>query len=107
MRVPLPVQVSDRTDLDQAMAVMIEATRRHPRVLRDPAPKVLIKQFADSGIDLELGVWIEDPQEGTGKLASDIHLDMSRTFMPHGIGIPYPQREVRMLGPAATGSRSL
>jgi small-conductance mechanosensitive channel len=101
VRVPLPVQVSYRTDLDQATAVMIEATRHHRRVLRDPAPRVLIKQFADSGIDLELGVWIEDPQEGTGNLVSDIYLDMWRAFRQHGIEIPYPQREVRMLGPEA------
>ncbi len=97
VRVPLPVQVSYRTDLDQATAVMIEAARRHPRVLRDPAPKVLIKQFADSGIDLELGVWIEDPHEGTGNLVSDIYLDVWRAFRQHGIEIPYPQREVRVL----------
>ena len=102
VRVPLPLQVGYQTDLDQARKVMVEAAQRQARVLRDPAPGVVIKRFADSGIDLELGVWIEDPQEGSGGLVSDIYFDIWRAFKQHGIEIPYPQREVRMLGPDGT-----
>ena len=56
VRVAVTVQVSYRSDLDAAMRIMEETARRHPRALRDPAPKAVIKEFADSGIKLELGV---------------------------------------------------
>jgi len=102
VRVPVQLQVGYRTDLDLAARIMEDAARRHPRVLRDPAPTMLVKQFAESGIDLELGVWIEDPQEGQSSLRSDLYREIWRDFQKHGIEIPYPQREVRVLGGAAT-----
>ncbi|MBL8408536.1 MAG: mechanosensitive ion channel protein MscS, partial [Candidatus Accumulibacter sp.] len=54
--------------------------------------------FADSGINLELGFWIADPQEGTGGVRSAINLMIWNSFREHGIEIPFPQREVRLLG---------
>lgn len=105
--VVVPLQVSYRSDLEAAMRIMVEAARRHPRALRDPAPKVLVKQFGDSGINLELGVWIEDPLEGQGSLRSDLYREIRREFQAQGIEIPYPQREVRVLGNARVESRPL
>lgn len=54
-------------------------------------------RFAESGLDLELGFWIADPQEGSLNVQSDINLEIWRGFRHAGIGIPYPQREVRLL----------
>jgi small-conductance mechanosensitive channel len=67
MRIALPVQVAYDSDLERAMAIMVAAAQAQPRVLADPAPAVLLKDFADSGINLELGVWIADPGNGTGR----------------------------------------
>lgn len=97
VRIPLAVQVSYRSDLDAAIEIMEQATQRQPRVLRDPVPKVIIKHLGENGIDLELGVWIEDPQEGTGNLCSDLYYDIWREFTRRGVEVPYPQREVRVL----------
>jgi small-conductance mechanosensitive channel len=69
MRIALPVQVAYDSDLERAMAIMVAAAQAQPRVLADPAPAVFLKEFADSGINLELGVWIADPGNGTGRCA--------------------------------------
>lgn len=53
--------------------------------------------FADSGIDLELGFWIEDPENGTQNVRSDICVEILREFRSRGIEIPFPQREVTLL----------
>jgi small-conductance mechanosensitive channel len=98
VRVQVQVQVSYRSDLDTVRRVIEEVARGHPRVLREPAPAVFVKEFADNGIDLELGVWIEDPQAGTANLRSDLNYALWAAFRRHGIEIPYPQREVRVLG---------
>jgi small-conductance mechanosensitive channel len=97
VRVALPVQVAYDSDLDCAMAIMAAAASAQPRVLADPAPAVLLAAFADSGINLELGFWVADPQNGTGQLRSDINLAIWREFKQAGISIPFPQRELRIL----------
>ena len=97
MRIGLPVQVAYDSDLERAMAIMAAAARAQPRVLAEPAPAVFLKEFAESGINLELGVWIADPGNGTGPLRSDINLAIWREFKQAGITIPFPQREIRIL----------
>ncbi|MDR0528953.1 MAG: mechanosensitive ion channel [Zoogloeaceae bacterium] len=100
-RVVACVSVAYSSDLDRVLALLEEIAGAHPRVLADPAPGAQIVRFADSGIDLELGFWINDPENGTGGLRSQIHLEIWRRFRAEGIEIPFPQREVRMLGGAA------
>jgi small-conductance mechanosensitive channel len=100
VRIALPVQVSYATDLEKAMAILVEAARNQPRVMTDPAPGAFVEAFADSGINLQLGFWISDPTEGTLGIRSAINLEIWRRFKEEGIEIPFPQREVRVLNPA-------
>jgi small-conductance mechanosensitive channel len=101
VRIALPVQVSYAADLERAMAILVEAAAAQPRVLIDPAPLALVVAFAESGIDLELGFWIADPQNGTGPVKSAINLAIWKAFKAAGIEIPFPQREVRLVGGSA------
>jgi small-conductance mechanosensitive channel len=97
VRIALQVQVSYDSDLERAMAIMVAAATAQARVLPAPAPGVLLMNFADSGINLELGFWVADPEKGTGQLRSDINLAIWREFRQSGIAIPFPQREIRIL----------
>jgi small-conductance mechanosensitive channel len=97
VRIEVPIQVSYQSDVELALKVMEEAAREHPRVLADPAPMAVLKSFADSGIDLELYVWILDPEAGKGNLRSDINRALWKRFAEQGIAIPFPQREIRIL----------
>ncbi len=99
VRLAAPVQVGYSSDLELAMKIMVDAASHQKRVLADPEPQVYLKEFADSGINLELGFWISDLEEGRLGLISDINLEIWREFKKHGIEIPFPQREVRLLGP--------
>ena len=74
-------------------------------MLKHPEPKVLIAAFADNGINLELGVWVKDPEEGRTNLRSDIYHAAWREFQAQGIEIPYPQREVRLLANGAAAAQ--
>ncbi|MFZ3036493.1 MAG: mechanosensitive ion channel domain-containing protein [Rugosibacter sp.] len=98
VRVALPVQVGYDSDLELAMRLLAESADAQPRVMKTPAADVFVKEFADSGINLELGFWIADPENGFGKLRSDINLAIWHAFKQNGIQIPYPQREIRILG---------
>jgi small-conductance mechanosensitive channel len=79
------------------MRLMEEAASKHKRVLAEPPSKAFLARFADSGIELELGIWIGDPEKGTLDIRSDLNLAIRRAFQEAGIEIPYPQREVRIL----------
>lgn len=97
IRVGITIQISYQSDLHLAMEIMKQAAENQPRVLADPETKVYLKSFSDNGIDLEMGVWISDPEEGQLNLRSDINLEIWRKFQASGIEIPYPQRDVRII----------
>jgi len=101
IRIVMPVQVSFDGDLELAMRLLKGVVNQHPRVLEEPAVDVQIKGFGENGIDLNLTFWIPDPEEGSAILQSEIYLEVWREFKKHGIVIPYPQREVRMLSTPA------
>lgn len=108
VRLAVKVQVAYRSDVERAMQILAGIAAAHPRVLRDPPPQAYLVAFADSGIDLELGFWIGDPQEGTLGVRSELNLEILRAFRREGIEIPFPQREIRLLGQttaAAAGGR--
>jgi len=96
------VQISYDSDLDLALRLMVELALEQPRVLRVPSPPAAsVTRLADSGIELELGVWIGDPEKGAGDLRSALNRGVWKAFRDHGIRIPSPQREVRLLGGSA------
>ncbi|HEY0843599.1 mechanosensitive ion channel family protein [Methylotenera sp.] len=97
-RVQVAVQVGYESDLELVLQLLIKAAEDHPRVLVTPAPGSVVTGFAESGIDVRLTVWIHDAEEGTSSLQSDLFMAIWRLFKAHDISIPYPQREVRVLG---------
>ncbi len=98
VRLAVRVQVAYRTDVAEALRILTEVALRHPRVVRDPEPTAQVVQLADSGVDVELGFWIEDPERGSQNVRSDVSVALLAELKARGIEIPYPQREVRLLG---------
>lgn len=96
VRVRIRVQISYDDDPELAMSLMQEAARSSPRVLAEPPPAARLIEFADSGIVLELRVWIDDPEAGVGGVRSTINLAIWRAFKQAGITIPYPQRDIHI-----------
>jgi small-conductance mechanosensitive channel len=100
-RVLMPVQVSYEGDLELAMATMLQVAQQHPRVLQTPAPEVQVKGFGDNGINLQLAIWIPDPEEGSAGLQSSLYVSLWREFKAKGISLPYPQRDIRIVSQPA------
>lgn len=93
-RIKVRVQVPTDTDLEHALAVMVDAASTPPRVLRDPAPRALILDFTYGRAELELRFWIRDPQNGVRNVSSEIRLEIWRSFRAAGISISAPQHDV-------------
>ena len=103
-RAAVQVGIDYGSDVERAMALMVEAATAQPRVLKDPPPLAFLVAFADSAITLEVGFWIEDPLNGTLGLRSDVNLAILRTFREHGIEIPFPQRVLKIEGDASAAA---
>jgi len=96
------VSVSYESDVEKACAILLEAAKRQSRVIAQPPSAARIKSLADSGIELELTVWIQDPPLGEAELKSLLLLDVLKSFKAAGIEIPYPRRDVRMIATPET-----
>lgn len=96
VRLKIPASISYDNDPEQAMALMEEAARGHSRVLVDPVPAARLMAFGDSGIELELRIWIQDPEAGLANVRSDLNLAIWHAFKHAGIVIPYPQRDLHI-----------
>jgi small-conductance mechanosensitive channel len=92
------VQVAYTSDVEQAMALLVQAAQGVPRVLQEPAPTAFLASFGSDGINLELGFWIEDAATGTSGVRSAVNRNIWRLFSEHEISIPFAQREVRIVG---------
>jgi small-conductance mechanosensitive channel len=100
VRASITILVAYGTDVDQALATMVEVARGHPRVLQEETPPAaMVTRLGDIGIELELGVWIRDPENGVAGLRGDLNRDVWRAFQRAGIGVPVRTVEVRSLLP--------
>jgi small-conductance mechanosensitive channel len=100
--VVVTLSVAYETDLDLACDLLLQAAREHKRVIQEPAAGARVKSLAESGVELELTVWIADPSVGEGPLRSDLLKSVVRLFRQHGVDIPYPRRDVRIIATPET-----
>ena len=97
VRLKLKVGVAYGSDVRQALGILEDAAKGHPRVLSTPEPIARFMDFGDSSLDLELRYWIDDPEEGVANVASDLRLDVLDRFRSQGVEIPFPQRDVHII----------
>ncbi|WP_456432511.1 mechanosensitive ion channel family protein [Thermosulfuriphilus sp.] len=94
-RLRVPVGVAYGTDLDLVEQVLLEVARQHPRVVEEPSPRVRLRSFGESSIDLELLCWVEEPAL-KGLARHELIKAIDRAFSRAGITIPFPQRDVHL-----------
>ncbi len=97
VRMNISLSISYDSPLETAMAIIKQIALANPRVLHDPEPEVYLKEFGDNGLQLELVIWISDPEEGQLSLRSALNLAIWREFQTTGIEIPYPRRDIRVV----------
>ncbi|SEK68730.1 Mechanosensitive ion channel [Roseovarius nanhaiticus] len=85
-------------DPHKVRKIAINAAASVPRVLSMKAPVCHIVGFGDSSVDYILRFWIRDPTQGLTNIRGNVYLALWDAFRENDISIPFPQREVRMLG---------
>ncbi|QLQ02679.1 MAG: mechanosensitive ion channel family protein [Thiobacillus sp.] len=90
------VNVAYDTDIRQALATIQDLLRAHPKILQEPEPFIRVLALTDSSVQIAIRPWT--PVADFYATSGDITQAVLETFREHGIQIPFPQREVRLLG---------
>ncbi len=94
-RLIIPVGVAYGTDTRQAMALMLEAAREHPRVLDDPPPSANFEEFGDNALLLTLRAYLNDVDHRLST-RTDLNQAIAERFAEAGIEIAFPQRDLHL-----------
>ncbi len=97
-QVVFDIGIDYNADLHAAKQVLLDMAEDE-RVLKDPAPAVVVAGLGDSSIKMSLRVWVNtaDYWSLTFKYNEEIRDRLQKA----GIGIPFPQRVVRMVQESA------
>jgi small conductance mechanosensitive channel len=90
------VGVAYESDLALALSCIGDLVRANPRVLAEPAPVIQVVALADSAVQIAVKPWVAVADYGS--IAGELNLSLLAELRRRGIGIPYPQREVRLIG---------
>ena len=80
---------------DEVKNLLITIAKKERNVLKEPEPRVRFREFADSGLRLQLLFWIRKP-EIRGKTVDLINTEIYKTFNEKNILIPFPTMNVVM-----------
>ncbi len=103
-RYPIEFQVAYSTDLDLLFDNIRAICNEHPSVISGEhiaiefRPDAEIAGFGDSGIDILVEFWMEGIDDGKNRVAADLMHSIWRSIQEHNMQIPFPQREVRIIG---------
>ncbi len=94
-RLDIAVGVAYDSDLKRVKDILITAAQEHPEVRRKPQPFVLLKDFGESALQLELRCFVKNVFSLQG-VGSDIRTRIYERFQKDGIEIPYPKRSIHV-----------
>jgi small-conductance mechanosensitive channel len=94
-RLEYDVVVGYGDDVNRAKAVLLTTLREIPGVLSEPAPDVLLLDFASAGVSLRVRWWIAPPRrddalDGRDRVLTAIRLALAR----EGIDLPFPTQQI-------------
>lgn len=98
IRLDVEVGVSYNSDLDSVLRSLTEVADEDPNVLKNPAPEVIFNNFGDSSWNMQLRVWLKDPQNYY-RIRSGLNCAIVKKFRENNVEIPFPQRDLHVRSP--------
>lgn len=96
IRVRINIGVAYDTDIEKVKDLINSVAGTLPWVSKEPPPKVVVRNFGESSVDLQLRVWIDNARKRMDTISS-ITDKVKETFDKHGIEIPYPKRDITII----------
>ncbi|MBU7044341.1 MAG: mechanosensitive ion channel family protein [Theionarchaea archaeon] len=93
IRLRIPASVSYDSNLVEVEKVLINTLIDIKGIEKIPEPQVVVTEFGDSSINVELRVWISDAKSRRS-LQDEINRRIKMEFEKSSIEIPYPKRDL-------------
>ncbi|MBW2119213.1 MAG: mechanosensitive ion channel family protein [Deltaproteobacteria bacterium] len=93
IRVRIPIGIAYDADIKKAKALIIKVALELDWAMREPAPKVVVRNFGESAVDLQARIWISEPRRRMDTI-SHVTDRVKEVFQEEGIEIPYPKRDI-------------
>jgi small-conductance mechanosensitive channel len=82
------------TDIESLLPMLESAAASVERVSSKNAPSAYLLKFGADGLDLRVGFWIVDPENGRTNVLSDVNRAIWKMLQLQSIELPYPQRVI-------------
>lgn len=93
-RVELVFGIGYDDDIDKARGIIKEIIDQDERVLKDPAPQIVVAELADSSVNFKVRTWTSS--DDYWSFFFDTTEKVKKQFDAQGISIPFPQRDVHV-----------
>jgi small-conductance mechanosensitive channel len=93
IRVRINIGIAYDANIEKAKRLIISVADSADWIAKDPAPRVVVRNFGDSSVDLQLRVWINDARKRMDTI-SYITDKVKTIFDQNNIEIPYPKRDI-------------
>ena len=93
IRVRISVGIAYEADINKAKDLIKKVALELEWVMREPAPKVVVRNFGNSSVDLQARIWIREPRRRMDTI-SHVTDRIKEVFQQEGIEIPYPKRVI-------------
>ena len=97
LRLSTHVSISYDSDLEAVLVLLEQAAATVERVSTDLPPAAVLIKFGADGLELEVGFWIADPENGKTNVLSEVNRAIWKTLKANQIQVPFPQREMRIV----------
>jgi potassium efflux system protein len=104
-RIVLTIGVAYGSDITQVRELLMNVVESHSDVLNEPAPNVFFMNHGASSLDFELRVFVSTPAKRL-PVTHDINTSINQTLRHHDIGIPFPQRDIHIIGNESAEKKS-
>lgn len=105
IRVRVNIGIAYDADIKRAKDLIIKVAGAIEWVSKDPAPKVVVRMFGESSVDLQLRVWINDARKRMDTI-SDVTDKVKEEFDKSGIEIPFPKRDITIIDRTLTDGKT-
>lgn len=93
-RLDVPFGISYTDNIGKARSVIKSIIEADERVLKDPAPQIMVTELGDNAVTVNTRVWVT--KENYWSLNFDLMEQVKIAFDREGINIPFPQRDVHL-----------
>jgi small-conductance mechanosensitive channel len=98
-RFNIGVSVAYGSDTELVKRLLKKAAMGHPHIDRKEEILIRLINFGDNGLEMDIIFWAEQSWD-VNMYKSDIRFEIDRLFREHNIIIPFPQRDLHVVGNA-------